>query len=65
MTRPIDTAPAGDGWILAFDPNWTGTRVLGWAIVTRTDEGWADEDGYVVEPTMWAPLPDPQPNGSG
>jgi hypothetical protein len=60
----IATAPEGDGWILAYEPD-RAERLPPWRLATRCDEGWRDEDGYVIAPTMWARCPDPQPSPTG
>nr|WP_086491243.1 hypothetical protein [Novosphingobium panipatense] len=62
----IGTPPLNDGWILAYDPDLHDSfRTSPWVIATRGDEGFFDSDGYPVEPRGWAPLPDPQPAGTG
>lgn len=64
LVLPIADAPAGDGWIMAHVPD----RLAGkhpWVPVTRCDGGWSDEDGYLVEPTRFFLLPDPQPAPTG
>ena len=65
MIRPMDEAPAGDGWVLGYVPDINGCEHSPWLIVTRCDGGWCDSDGYGVDPTGWHPLPDPQPTGTG
>lgn len=68
QTQSIDTAPAGDGWILGLLPPNARERLhfgVRWVICTRCDTGWHDDDGYDVQPTHWAALPDPQPEGTG
>ncbi|PZQ54167.1 MAG: hypothetical protein DI555_13980 [Novosphingobium pentaromativorans] len=68
MTKqPIETAPKDGGWVLGLvlpdgptDTNWQP-----WVQVTWGDDGWCDDDGCGVEPTAWAPLPDPQPKNTG
>lgn len=63
IPRDISTAPPGDGWILAYDPSITGRSP--WLPATRCDGGWIDNRVDMVDPTMWVPLPDPQPEPSG
>jgi hypothetical protein len=65
--QPIDTAPEGDGWIMAYDPSldpkdWPTAP---WIIATRFDGGWCNEQGYAIAPTHWWPMPNPQPVGTG
>ncbi|WP_312313126.1 hypothetical protein [Sphingobium yanoikuyae] len=64
IPRDIATAPECDGWILAYDPDRAEHLPL-WRLATRCDDGWRDEDGYVIAPTMWARCPDPQPAPTG
>lgn len=63
--QPIESAPLNGGWILGYEPalkatSWSSAP---WVIVTRCDSGsgWSDIDGNGLNPTHWAPLPDPQP----
>lgn len=76
-TRPMESAPAGDGWILGLvdqDGAYNAARQP-WAILTRGDrfpngdEGgcgiWVDDDGNERTPRAWIPLPDPQPERTG
>lgn len=66
--RPIAEAPLDGRWILACDPSLKYPRSAHgpWAIATRCDQesGWADGDGNEVSPTLWLPLPDPQPEST-
>ena len=62
--HPIDTAPAGDGWILALDMGLP-PEIGPWAVATRCDSGWRDGLGYPITPTAWAALPAPQPAPTG
>lgn len=66
-SAPIDTAPAGDGWILGFvgDDDRPQAKRFPWMVLTRCDGGWSDGEGYDWMPTLWAPLPDPQPEPTG
>jgi hypothetical protein len=64
LVLPIADAPAGDGWIMALDPDRADGRQP-WVTATRCDDGWCDEDGYVVKPTRFFLLPDPQPAPTG
>lgn len=65
--QAIDSAPEGDGWILACDPSLDPKvcPTAPWILATRCDGGWCDENGYGVDPKHWAPLPDPQPTPTG
>lgn len=63
VPRPIGAAPEDDRWILGYDP--TSTVGPPWLLVTRCDGGWHDEAFYDANPTMWVPLPDPQPEPTG
>ena len=65
MPRPIDTAPEGDGWILGEVGASDFRRAQPWAICTRGDGGWFDEEDEPVAPTRWLALPDPQPKPTG
>lgn len=57
-----DQPPINGGWILAYDTSLHEfARSRPWVIATRTDEGFADENGYPVEVMGWCLLPDPQP----
>ncbi|ATP20782.1 hypothetical protein [Sphingobium yanoikuyae] len=64
VPRPIQNAPDNDGWVLAYIPG-RSEKLPPWALATRCDGGWCDEEGYGVDPTMWVPLPDPQPAPTG
>ncbi|MFC3442752.1 hypothetical protein ACFOKF_16375 [Sphingobium rhizovicinum] len=63
VPRPISAAPDDDRWILGYDP--TATVGPPWLLVARCDGGWHDEAFHEANPTMWAPLPDPQPEPTG
>jgi hypothetical protein len=65
IPRDISTAPDGDGWILGYDPSITEDHRSPWLSMTRCDCGWADDGVDTYQPTMWVPLPDPQPKRSG
>ncbi|AHE57402.1 hypothetical protein NX02_29170 [Sphingomonas sanxanigenens DSM 19645 = NX02] len=65
LPQPIDTAPVDGRWILAHAPDDEFLAAAPWVIATRCDDGWHDGDGYAVHPTLWAPLPNPQPKQSG
>lgn len=59
--------PRDDRWFLAYDPTlrqgaWSSAP---WVIATRCDNGFCDHEGYPVAPERWAPIPDPQPAGTG
>lgn len=60
--QPIDTAPHNDGWILAYVPKRAEQHYVAWLALTWGDSGWMDDDGNACDPTLWSPLPDPQPN---
>ncbi len=65
--QPLATAPSDGSWILAYvgdDPR-PAARTQPWVIVTRCDGGWADDDGYIWQPSRWISIPDPQPANSG
>lgn len=63
---PMDSAPAGDGWILALvEGELTETKPSPWRLATRCDGGWCDDESYLVKPVAWLPVPDPQPKSSG
>lgn len=64
VPRPIQNAPDNDGWVLAYIPG-RSEKLPPWTLATRCDGGWCDEEGYGVDPTMWVPLPDPQPAPTG
>lgn len=64
IPRDISAAPENDGWVLAYMPG-RSEKLLPWALATRCDGGWCDEEGYGLEPTVWVPLPDPQPTPTG
>ncbi|MDB5733195.1 MAG: hypothetical protein JWQ03_3090 [Variovorax sp.] len=67
--QPIETAPLTGGWILGFvgDNEDSQAKRLQWMMLTRSDQkaGWCDDDGNEWSPTIWVPLPDPQPEDSG
>lgn len=63
MPRDIATAPEDDRWILGYDPSVATGQP--WMLVARCDAGWHDEAYYGAHPTMWMPLPDPQPEPTG
>lgn len=63
VPKPIDNAPDDDRWILAYDPGYNSP--CPWVPATRCDGGWHDEAYNGVDPTMWVPLPDPQPEPTG
>ncbi|CCW15782.1 hypothetical protein EBBID32_1100 [Sphingobium indicum BiD32] len=63
VPKPIDKAPDDDRWILAYDPAYNSP--CQWVPATRCDDGWHDEGFNGIDPTMWVPLPDPQPAPSG
>ncbi|KMS58697.1 hypothetical protein [Sphingobium cupriresistens] len=63
VPKPIGAAPDDDRWILGYDP--AATVGPPWLLVARCDGGWHDEAFYDANPTMWAPLPDPQPEPTG
>ncbi|KKW92279.1 hypothetical protein [Sphingobium chungbukense] len=65
IPRDISTAPPGDGWILGYDPSIAEPGRSPWVPMTRGDGGWYDDGVDVYQPTMWVPLPDPQPEPSG
>ena len=65
IPRDISTAPPGDGWILGYDPRIAEDGRSPWVPMTRGDGGWYDDGVDDYEPTMWVPLPDPQPEPSG
>lgn len=60
----IGAAPEDDGWVLAYMPG-RSEKLPPWALATRCDGGWCDEEGYGVDPTVWVRLPDPQPAPTG
>lgn len=64
VPRAMELAPENDGWVLAYMPG-RSEKSPPWALATRCDGGWCDEDGYGVDPTVWVPLPDPQPTPTG
>lgn len=64
LVLPIADAPMGDGWVMALDPDRADGRQP-WVIATRCDDGWCDEDGFLVVPTRFFLLPDPQPAPTG
>lgn len=65
LIKPISTAPLDGRWVLARDPSIKYPQSFHgpWVIASRSDQksGWSDGDGNEVDPTDWAPLPDPQP----
>ena len=65
--QPITSAPPGDGWILGdvSDDDRPYAQRQRWAILTRCDGGWRDDEGYIWKPTRWTSLPNPQPEPSG
>ncbi|MGY2732779.1 hypothetical protein [Sphingomonas sp. UYP23] len=63
--QPIETAPIGDGWILGYDPDLGERQYVPWLAMTWSDSGWVDDNGETRAPTLWAPLPDPQPKATG
>lgn len=65
IPRDISTAPEGDGWILGYDPSINDEHRSPWLPLTRCDSGWADDGVDTYQPTMWVPLPDPQPTPTG
>jgi len=63
---PIAAAPDGDGWVLGYVPIRGELHDKSpWLAITRCDGGWRDDEGYLVEPTVFVPLPDPQPCPTG
>ncbi|MBO9380274.1 hypothetical protein GG804_26265 [Sphingomonas histidinilytica] len=64
LVLPIADAPMSDGWIMALVTDRLDGRHP-WVPATRCDGGWCDEDGYLIEPTMFFLLPDPQPAPTG
>lgn len=64
VPRAMELAPENDGWVLAYVPG-RNESLPPWALATRCDGGWCDEEGYGVDPTVWFPLPDPQPAPTG
>lgn len=65
--QPIETAPKDGGWVLGLvlpdgptDAHWQP-----WLPVTWGDLGWHDDDGNSQSPTLWVPIPDPQPQPTG
>ncbi|NML88720.1 DUF551 domain-containing protein [Sphingobium sp. TB-6] len=65
IPRDISAAPPGDGWILGYDPSIADDGRSPWVPMTRGDGGWYDDGVDDYQPTMWVPLPDPQPEPSG
>lgn len=63
--QPIDTAVRSDGWILGYDPRRAEQKFVPWLALTWDDAGWVDDEGCACEPTLWSPLPDPQPTPTG
>ncbi|HEX2594773.1 MAG TPA: hypothetical protein VHL34_24935 [Rhizomicrobium sp.] len=63
--QPISTAPLDGRWVLVCDPSIKYPQSFHgpWVIASRSDQdsGWEDGEGNGVSPTLWVPLPDPQP----
>jgi len=70
--REMDRAPKNGGWILGLvRTEIDDTYRQPWVILTWSDGaevhdfGWYDDEGIRHEPTLWVPLPDPQPFPTG
>ena len=62
--QPIATAPHTDGWILGYVPKLAAQRYVPWLALTWGDDGWMDDNGNACDPSLWSPLPDPQPTAT-
>ncbi|QBE91929.1 hypothetical protein DRN02_007805 [Sphingomonas paucimobilis] len=63
--QSIDTAPRDGSWVLGYVPKMADTGYVGWIALTWGDKGWVDDNDEKREPSLWTPLPDPQPAATG
>lgn len=62
--QPIDTAPKGGAWLLGYVPARIEFDVP-WMPIAWGDRGWHDHEHNECDPTLWTPLPNPQPKPTG
>lgn len=55
--QPIETAPKDGGAILIWDGN--RMMIAWWVMRPQGGHGWWSADRIWMQPTDWAPLPDP------
>lgn len=65
IPRAMDMAPKDGGWVMAYVPKLAEQGYTPWLSLTWGDKGWEDDGSNGHDPSVWFPIPDPQPNPTG
>ena len=65
IPRGMDLAAKDGGWVMGYVAKLAEQGYMPWLALTWGDGGWGDDGGNKHDPSVWFPIPDPQPKPTG